>query len=75
MVSWCFEPSQPQRITSGLNTNFNLAQSTTKDYIRAVISGLRENFTNRYIVDRTNKAEIDEEVRVRKRGVSGEFIE
>ena len=21
-VSWCFEPSQPQRITSGLNTNF-----------------------------------------------------
>ena len=22
LVSWCFEPSQPQRITSGLNTNF-----------------------------------------------------
>ena len=21
LVSWCFEPSQPQRITSGLNTN------------------------------------------------------
>ena len=24
---WCFQPSQPQRITSGLNTNFNLAPS------------------------------------------------
>ena len=22
LVSWCFKPSQPQRITSGLNTNF-----------------------------------------------------
>ena len=22
LVSWCFEPSQPQRITSGLKTNF-----------------------------------------------------
>ena len=27
LVSWCFEPSQPQRITSGLNTNFNLSPS------------------------------------------------
>ena len=26
-VSWCFEPSQPQRITSGLNTNFTLSPS------------------------------------------------
>ena len=25
LVSWCFEPSQPQRITSGLNTNFVLS--------------------------------------------------
>ena len=24
-VSWCFEPNQPQRITSGLRTNFNLS--------------------------------------------------
>ena len=24
LLSWCFEPSQPQRISSGLNTNFNL---------------------------------------------------
>ena len=24
LVSWCFEPDQPQRITSGLNTNFTL---------------------------------------------------
>ena len=27
LVSWCFEPSQPQRITSGLNTNFTLSLS------------------------------------------------
>ena len=26
LVSWCFKPSQPQRITSGLNTNFTLSQ-------------------------------------------------
>ena len=25
IVSWCFEPSQPQRVTLGLNTNFNLS--------------------------------------------------
>ena len=29
LVSWCFEPSQPQRITSGLNTNFTLSPSYT----------------------------------------------
>ena len=27
LVSWCFEPSQPQRITSGLNTNFTRSPS------------------------------------------------
>ena len=27
LVSWCFEPSQQPRITSGLNTNFNLSPS------------------------------------------------
>ena len=27
LVSWCFEPSQPQRITSGLNTNLTLFRS------------------------------------------------
>ena len=27
LVSWCFEPSQPQRITSGLNTSFILSPS------------------------------------------------
>ena len=26
-LSWCFEPSQPQRITSGLETNFSLSPS------------------------------------------------
>ena len=27
LLSWCFEPSQPQRITSGLKTNFTLSPS------------------------------------------------
>ena len=36
LVSWCFKPSQPKRI----------------------ISGLRETFIKRYIVERTNKAEM-----------------
>ena len=27
LISWCFELSQPQRITSGLNTNFSLSPS------------------------------------------------
>ena len=40
-VSWCFQPSQPQRITSGLNTNFTLSllvgafSPVNHDYIRA----------------------------------------
>ena len=36
LVSWCFKPSQAQRI----------------------ITGLRETFVKRYIVERTNKAGI-----------------
>ena len=36
LVSWCFKPSQPQRI----------------------VSGLRETFMKRYMVERTDKAEI-----------------
>ena len=28
LVHWCLEPSQPQRITSGLNTNFALSQTS-----------------------------------------------
>ena len=35
-VSWCFKPSQTQRITSGL----------------------KKTFITRYVVERTNKAEI-----------------
>ena len=27
LVSWCFEPSHPQRITIGLNTNFTLSRT------------------------------------------------
>ena len=41
LVKWCFEPSQPQRITSGL-----------------IISGLKETFIKRHMVERTNRAEI-----------------
>ena len=36
VVVWCFKPSQPQ----------------------SIISGLRETFTKRYVVERTSKAEI-----------------
>ena len=36
LVSWCFKPSQPQRI----------------------ITGLKETFIKKYILERTNKAEI-----------------
>ena len=43
-VSWCFKPSQPQRI----------------------ISGLRETFIKRYIVERTSKAEIRPEEQIGK---------
>ena len=39
LVSWCFKPSQPQRI----------------------ISGLKETFIKRYIIARTNTAEIKPE--------------
>ena len=48
LVSCCFKPSQPQRITSGL----------------------KETFTKRYIVERTNKAETDsmiKEIRTQKK--------
>ena len=47
LVSWCFKPSQPQRI----------------------ISGLRETFIKRYIVERTNKAEIRPEEQRKRRDV------
>ena len=30
LLTWCFEPSQPQRITSGLNTNFTPSDSFQK---------------------------------------------
>ena len=36
-VSWCYEPSQPQRITLGLNTNFNL-QLNTNFNLQVIIS-------------------------------------
>ena len=31
LVSWCFEPSQPQRIMSGLKTKFNPSPSYRDD--------------------------------------------
>ena len=48
IFSWCFKPSQPQKI----------------------ISGLRETFIKRYVVERTNEAEIRLEEQ-RKRRVVG----
>ena len=54
LVSWCFKPSQPQRI----------------------ISGLMETFIKRYIVERTNEAEIRPEEQSEKVGsCRGEFME
>ena len=49
LVSWCFNPSQPQRI----------------------ISGLRETFVKRYIVEISNKADIRSEEESKKRRVVG----
>ena len=58
LVSWCFEPSQSQRITSGLKPP-------------RIISGLNDIFIQRYIVERTNKAELDKKNRVRTRRLIG----
>ena len=44
VVNWCFKPSQPQRI----------------------ISGLKETLIERYIVERTSKAEMKPEEQSRK---------
>ena len=44
VVSWCFKPSQPQRI----------------------ISGLKETLIERYIVERTSKAEMKPEEQSKK---------
>ena len=46
LVSWCFKPSQLQRITSGL----------------------RETFIKRYIVERTDKVEMQPEEQSEKAG-------
>ena len=43
-VNWCFEPSQPV----------------------GIISGLKETFINRHIVEKTNKAEIRPEEQIEK---------
>ena len=52
LVSWCFKPSQPQRI----------------------ISGLRETFIKRYIVERTNKAKMRPEEQSEKAESSRENL-
>ena len=51
LVSWCFEPSRPKRI----------------------ISGLKETFIKRYIIERTYQAEMRPEEQ-RKRRVVGTTI-
>ena len=53
LISWCFKPSQPQRI----------------------ISGLRETFIKRYIVERTNKTEMRPEEQAENGELSGELME
>ena len=35
LFSWCFEPSQPQRFTSGLNTNFNFTLSPSYSFYKS----------------------------------------
>ena len=55
LVSWCFVPSQPQRITSGLNTNFTLSPIYS---FHKSSEPFRKTFRKRYIVERTIKAEI-----------------
>ena len=52
-MNWCFDPSQPLRI----------------------ISGLKQTFIKRYIVERTNKAEIQPEDEWEKGELSGDFLE
>ena len=46
LVGWCFEPSQPHRITSGLNTNFTLSPS----YSRHKSSHYKSRFLSLFIV-------------------------
>ena len=51
-VSWCFEPSQPQRITSGLNTNFNLSPSYSfhkSHTITQILSTISEGKTRKTV--------------------------
>ena len=47
LVSWCFKPSQPQRITSGLNTNFSLSPTSglNTNFSLSPTSGLNTNFS------------------------------
>ena len=53
IVNWCFEPSQPQ----------------------GIISGLKETFIKRYIVERTNKAKIrPKKTEQENRKLSGELM-
>ena len=52
LVSWCFEPSQPL----------------------GIISGLKETFIKRYIVESTNKAEIRPEEQSEKTESCGENV-
>ena len=52
-MDWCFEPSQPL----------------------GIISGLKEAFIKRHIVERVNKAEIRPEEQSENGELSGEFME
>ena len=55
LVSWCFKPSQPQRIMSGLRETFiNIVERTNKAEIRLEewsekVESCRENFWSEII--------------------------
>ena len=55
VVSWCFEPSQPQRITSGLKTNFSVAPSYSINIIVKRSAGNKEMFTRFSLTFDTHK--------------------
>ena len=55
-VSWCFQPSQPQRIISGLRDFVSWRLKPRQP--QWIISGLKETFIKRYMAESANKTEI-----------------
>ena len=57
-LSWCFKPSQPKQILSGLVSWCFEPSQPQRITSGLIISGLRKTFIQRYIVERTTKAEM-----------------